>query len=358
VRERNHRVNLALAGEMAAGRLDALLFTQEDAAARGIHRLEQRALCRELHRLGIGDRTWIHPGADEAALPLISRVILLAARETPTAKRPIEVEFWPPESASTIPPYEDRTIAESVESQIAAAGGDRVVRGDLSTPVVLIYCQPPGREERDSAMRLADRLARLLSTRACVGLVDLSIPNGASVELMRTLIGRGLIAGLAAFAAWNTAGNSIGTVIPHLLCQAGERAVEPRSAAHYARLLECLADDWLYQSEVRPALNSNLRERGVLPANLGARRAEISREVACRLQPRVEALFNQQFRGVACAEGRLTAIDRLTIRLPWPRTFEVEVTIRLRTGRLQLNDRSNNPGPGSGGTTKAADDRG
>src|SRR5690606_5012050 len=73
--------------------------------------------------------------------------------------------------------------------------------------------------------------------------------------LMNLLHQSGLLGRLQGYAAWNTSGNSLGTVISHAVIQSYYRSIQQpddESSSH-SRLfyLSRLIEDWGYQSLVR-----------------------------------------------------------------------------------------------------------
>ncbi|MDQ2732397.1 MAG: DUF4127 family protein, partial [Armatimonadota bacterium] len=340
-RKRNFGINERLIQEVGRGAIDYLCLTQEDCAPTGLHRFEQAALRRSIQRLSLEDRVEIYPGADEAAMTLLARAVMTLSG-TSLSFKPV---YWSSSFGDTIPPYEDRPLNLSVAAQFRAAGcslGSDNLSGltangaaDETTPVETdeISLAIWGGEKPDGAGDLTEQFlswaAALLSRGGRVALVDAARPNGADDQFMQRLADESptILAGLSSFAAWNTAGNSLGTAIAHAVClHYGTRKGSHRPLAHYRFLFERLVDDWAYQSSVRGEINAELQQRGIFAGSLGAAAESVEAEIRQRLLPLATEIFDAQFKGVQSEEGTLAELKRLEVKLPWPRTFEVELS--------------------------------
>ncbi|WP_029214741.1 DUF4127 family protein [Kallotenue papyrolyticum] len=310
-RRRNHALNLQMLTYRATGVLDALLLLQEDASAAGPHLLEQQALRARAEELGIGPAVPIYPGADEGTQTLLARLIN-AARAPRFALR-----WSSPTGAAQIAPFEDRPLRETVQAHISAAGGQCVATDDAADVVLWVH-SPCSATETQAA---AQNIAQLIDAGQAVALADVHHPNGADPVLVQALADRGVLPRLIAYAGWNTAGNTLGTTIAHASawCCAQQQGLPARlRAAHERFLFERYVDDWGYQSVVRPALEAELRARGSDALNLGQEAGAVEALVRERLGAWAQALWR--------SGGWAGAPPALDIRLPWPRTFEVEVT--------------------------------
>src|SRR5690606_38859347 len=124
-----------------------------------------------------------------------------------------------------IPRYEDRPLAESVKGQIYAAGGVLVHTPQEAN--FMLFLNTPG-EAQDEAPRqdrstTVDTPGRNLLdfTEAILHYTDQGIPaavadvayaNGGDTAFVTLLLRRVGLKRLSAYAGWNTAGNTLGTV--------------------------------------------------------------------------------------------------------------------------------------------------
>ena len=330
VRRRNHAVNRALITLTADGVIDYLVLAQEDSAPVGIHVPELLALRGHVDEFRVADQVAIHPGADEVGIVLTAR-----HHARPGQPTRISVEYASPQGAEIIPQFEHQPISQTVESQIRAAGAHvtrqasdahLAVHTPVGPQVDIAEAPPMGlspalAEQADS---LAARTRAASAEGALVGIADLAYCNGADPELIAALQRSGADH-LAAFAGWNTAANTLGTVIAQLCIAAvvsGEADALPNVIGNEAArdFIACrLVDDYGYQSCVRKLAGEQAASIGANPFLLGARGAEIEQSVKQQLEP----FSHRAYSDLLGAPSALT--ERIRVSLPWQRLFEVEV---------------------------------
>lgn len=318
-RARNHAVNLKMIEALASQTFDFLLVTQEDCTQFGLHRREQDELTARARELEVCERFALHPGADEAALTLL-------AHHWNTQIR-FKIHWSDEVRKRDIAVFEDVPYEDALHSHIAAMGGQ--IAGD-EADVELFVNAPLGgsqKEESDDAKSarhaqlsaFCDAIAAAIGRGTPVALCDVGFPNGADDLLLSELEKRGILGQLAAFGGWNTAGNTTGTVLAQ--CAALFRNSNREEADELNRrfVFERLVDDWGYQSRVRAALESAARRQGFSPLNMNGQTVGI------------EAIARRELgdfaREIAPQFG--ARLEKLDVRLPWGRTFEVEVGAKL-----------------------------
>jgi hypothetical protein len=139
---------------------------------------------------------------------------------------------------------------------------------------------------------------------------DVAYPNGADPVLIELLLQRTPIDKLAAYGAWNTAGNTIGVALAQACVAQAAYSPEQR-LAQQRFLLHRFVEDWGYQHLVRSELHAEL---GV--SNLPAAEQQ---QVCAQIEVRLNALI-ERLPGFA---GRWR-IAPGSVRLPWQRLFEVD----------------------------------
>lgn len=316
VRARKHAVNRAAVELVGDGVIDVLHLLMEDVGPGGdrygVHKHEQRALRQLARELGVAERIALHNGTDEGASILLALLANTRAESRPALK------FLPVYSAadgsSQIPTFEDRPFGENLASFVDAVGAELTDDAGSADAVLAVhapYGSPP------NLAGFAARLARSVSSGMPVALID-TTTNCADEALMDHLRAEMKLDDLVAFSAWNTACNSLGTALAQLVIYL--RSDVPDARARNARLtIERLLDDYVYETLVRPRLNSQLEADGVNPWDLqdhaGSARemmAPLMRQVASEvLVPAVATPFS------------------FSATLPWPRTFEPRVSVRL-----------------------------
>jgi hypothetical protein len=313
-RTRNQRVHLALLELSAAGILTHLVFTQDDARARGVHLAERAGLQVQVTRRGVDDRVSIQSGTDEFGMLLVARALLAGAPSRPA----VAVTYVAPRDSARLMPFEDRPLAETVAAHLRLAGAT-VARGDASAALRLIVQTDRGAPRAAELVRESPRpviLADIDPTGAI---------QGADTLLTDALTRAGDFASLTGYGAWNTAGNAIGTAVAHGLVRwlamqdASMRSEPARQAAQAAFLLDRWLDDDLYKSRIRPGLIAAVRARGWDPFRLtDAQTAIVEEEIRTAVTRRVRT-----FGDLAPVIGpRCALTSPIEVRLPWGRTFE------------------------------------
>jgi hypothetical protein len=346
-RNRNLQLNLALLSLVKAGTVDELILLQDDARQFGLHRQDQAVLKDRLKQLGIEARVPIYNGADEGSNSLVSRTVLDKFRN----KLRVAVVYSSEKSREVIAPYEDHPLQFTVENQIRASGGIPVSEYDKADYTLFVNAPATSEEEFDLFLR---KLIKEMKESRYIALADLLFPaphrSGADERIIAALVREGLIDRFDGYAAWNTAGNTLGTAIPHAnmrvfyktkLNDSVERTARAE-VAHLEFLLHRYAGDYIYHDVVRLAVDRRLREEakdGTVTYQLAPEKyEEVNREVEQRLKAEVGKFFAEHFQNRSYTLAYYNNVKRaitlkglkdLKIYLPWPRTFEVVVEYKL-----------------------------
>lgn len=344
-RKRNLQINLAMLDLVRAGVVNQMILLQDDAREFGLHRQDQAALKSRLDEMGLEFLVPIYNGADEGAISLVSRAILDKFRY----KLRVAVIYSSEKSRDIIAPYEDHPLQYTVESQIRAAGGVPVSEYDKSD--YTLFVNAPGTSDEEFDLFLKKMFKELREVRY-VALADLLFPkphsSGADERVIAALKRENMIDRLAGYAAWNTAGNTLGTVIPHANMRVfyktklndGVERTSRAEAAHLEFLLHRYAGDYLYHDIVRFDINRRLREESedVIYQLAPEKYERVNQEVEQKLRAEIEKFFDENFRDRAHTLAYYNNVKRsitlkglkdLKIYLPWPRTFEVVVEYKL-----------------------------
>jgi hypothetical protein len=342
---RDLQISLAMIDLVREGVVDSLLLLQDDARLYGLHRQTQRVLRAKLQAYRLEDRIPIYNGTDEGSLALVSRAILDKFR----SKVRVAVVYSSDASRTVIAPYEDHPLQFTVESQIKAAGG--VLVNDPAEADYTLYVNAPETDQQEFAAFLKRMIAELKAGKP-VALADILFPaphhSGADERIIQALVRENVIDKFTAYAAWNTAGNTLGTTIPaanmrvffrRALFDSPERSARA-TVAHLEFLLHRFVGDYLYHDIVRFGINAELRRSPTDPTDEFTPELydRINRETGQRLRPRLEKFFADHFKGrtypLAIYDNkpravRINELKALEIHLPWPRTFEVTVDYKF-----------------------------
>ncbi|TFU15770.1 DUF4127 family protein [Thermus tengchongensis] len=214
------------------------------------------------------------PGADEAGQVLLLRALRPGLR--------VAVAYEEAALAERVTPYEGLPLRETVAGLLRSAGAREVALGEGPDLVLYAY---GGRNPRRAIQDLLH-----LMPRFPVALADLSRVNRGDPGLMAYLQGLGLYGRLAAYAAWGTPANNLGSA----LAQGGLFLTDQEGR------LKCLAEAYFayWWGEVgRPWVRSRFSEP--LPEGASAVKA---------LWPYLELEGHQ--------------VDLLRVEFPWGRSFE------------------------------------
>ena len=370
-RARNNAVNRAMVDWVEEGIFDYLLLPQDDTLDYGWNVAEARGLQQLIRARKLGEHAITYPGADEIGCLLLARFICRSAGFAP--------RVWPRFSGSTgstvITEYEDRPVGELLKAHLAPLGG--IVADSPQDADLTLFLNAPvarqgngdsqwmiqrdlgemrrrmpasfhgwferfigtegfaaTRREMESPGRNPEEFVRALvgavkSGRA-VALADVAFVNAADIVLGELLCEHPEAAMLVAYGGWNTAGNTLGTVLAQavirILALRGGPTRE-QSAAHLEFLFLRYVDDLFYQGHERTrSMVEDLPSMGITPTQEllpNDKVPEIERRLASRLQAsavNLQTLF-QRSNGV-----RHVSVSR--IHLPWGRLFEVGFDVR------------------------------
>jgi hypothetical protein len=366
-RARNHAVNRAMLAWLAEGIFDYLLLPQDDTADYGWNIAEARELQALIRAQGLTDRAITYPGADEIGCLLLARY---ACRRAGFAPR-----VWPRYSSVTTPTvvtaYEDRPIHELLKAHLGPLDGF-VAESPEGADLVLFVngparqqgvgeCQwlieqgpdtvraqlPPDfhpyldelaasqefratRDEMQTPHRSPEEFVRALLAALASGrpvaLADVAFVNGADLILGNLLVQHPEVVSLAAYGGWNTAGNTLGTV----LAQAAIRVLALRSgttreqmAAHLEFLYLRFLDDYFYQAcERTRCLVEDLPALGIWPTEGRLPAPDQAATVEARARERL-ARAAADLRAHFLHSGLVRDLHVDHIHLPWRRLFEV-----------------------------------
>ncbi|WP_119069974.1 DUF4127 family protein [Aggregatilinea lenta] len=322
-RGRNHQINLAALNLLADDTLDLLVLSSDDTSEYGLSSQEKRALRTYADQLGLGDGLLMYPGADEVGCALVARLVNRQADRVPR----FQPAYIMPGGDQIVAAFEDGPIYATVERQIRAAGAQLV--GD--DPDVVLVINPPLGPDADwprsytpdeAAARLpsleeaVEQIAAAVEAGQRVAVADVAHANGADAAFFDLLRERVPLDRLAAYGAWNTAGNTLGTVIAQA-CAALYASTPDQQAAQRRFLAHRFIEDWMYQrytrDEIRTWLGETTEQREPSPDNLDTTSMLIQVTLA-------RALADLPgFEGLALRNARL----------PWDRTFEVDFDLKF-----------------------------
>jgi len=324
-RARDRNTDLYALQLTADGSFDRIVIGQDDAGRVGLHLRDLAALRSFAGRWLTPERASIEPGADELGMILTGAEL---AREAHLVPR-IRVRYSRAGAGNDQDPLEFAPIDTTIGDVIRACGGVRVPDDDASADIDLFvrvaHTSPADESAFVDAIAAATADGSKLPRPAVADLTFLDSDDPAEQRaLVEAMIARGIAGKIDAFASWNTTANTIGTAVPVAIATlAGHVTGNYDPVMHAQFMLDRYADDYAFHDFVRPSLNDELDKVGIadhdyLPPEAASFAASENR---AELWPRALALLESIY--------PLYNDMGLTITLPWDRTFETELDVRL-----------------------------
>jgi hypothetical protein len=333
-RARNRDVDLFALRIAAEGGFDRIVLGQDDAGPVGLHLRDLAALRSFAAAWLPPSRASIEPGADELGMVLLSAAL---AREAGFVPR-VRVLYSRPDGASVNDPLEFAPIATTIADLIRSCGAVQVTGSDPQPHEVDLFVRVPATDAADE-LAFVTAIERAIAPApgrpelpVAVAVADLSFlaanDYAQQKQLTQELIARRIAGRVDAFASWNTVANTVGTALPEAVAAlAGRRLGTYDARAHATFTFMRYADDVAFHADVRPQLNADLTAQGVddhtlLLPEVARRAASENRAALWREGLDLLAQIEPQFRDAG-----------FTLTLPWDRTFETELDVRLAPAR-------------------------
>jgi hypothetical protein len=323
-RARDRDVDLFALGEAARGGFDRVVLGQDDAGPVGLHLRDIAALRAYTARWVPPGHAAIEPGADELGMALVAAALAHQAAYTPR----VRVIYSRADGGAVEDPIEFAPVATSIGDLIVTCGAVQVDDPAAAADVDLFVKVPATGADDEHAF--VERIAHDATSAGTPlpAIADLSFlaedDYAQQRALTRDLIARGIAGRIGAFASWNTVANTVGTTLPEAIAVlVGKRLGTYDPTAHARFTLMRYVDDIAFHDDVRPQLNADLEEQGVedhtylLPGAAGAT-ADENRTLLWRDGLAMLHQIEPEFRDAG-----------FTITLPWDRTFETELDLRL-----------------------------
>ena len=314
-RGKNFRANIKMLEMMGQGIFSYFIIGRDDSWPYSQSQKEARnmqALTGSLPKYHYAN----FASADETGMLLLTRAV-----NDLTFQVPFVYAFYSPGTGSqTVPAYQGTTIGELMDNNILVTGGYKISapeRADLIIAVgmplngVTLEAAVPENTEtlRPEVKVFVDEMAGYLDRGKRLTLDDAAFSNGADNSLMAEVAKRKLLPKLAAYAGWNTAGNSTGYAISQGMLSALTSPQE-RERLISIRLL----DDWAYQANVRQTVKRDVvHPGGASLVNLGS------------LRPKIEEATTEGLKVFAGKYFPGYNIQGLRATHPWNRMFEVKI---------------------------------
>ena len=297
--------------------IDEFTILQDDSNARGYTAMDRERVLKVVNERGIDLDTY--PGADEAGLTLLARAATRIEQ-----RHPHIYVAYPREGAhNVVPIYEDREIHKTMSAQIKSAGAVECFSEDEADLVLYcnlndtctydVYLNYTKQTDESYIPAFVERMAKTLGSGRGVAVADVAYCNSGDLALLGEMEKSFGLGKLWGYAGWNTASNTLGTVI----CHAVLRYLYGDSPTHRAFLALRVLDDAVYMADVRRTMMLEGYGKGgaLIPKN-----GEACELIVKRINERAGECFP------SIAE-KYEAVDAY---LPWHRLFEIGLEIKER----------------------------
>lgn len=323
-RARNRDVDLFALREASQGGFDRVVLGQDDAGPVGLHLRDLAALRGFAARWVPPGRASIEPGADELGMALVGAAL---ARQAKLAPR-VRVVYSRADGGSINDPIEFAPISTTIADLIRTCGGVMVPTAGGAADIDL-FVNVPDTSDADEASFVAAIGADVGANGAPLAAVaDLTFLRSEDYaqqrRLTELLIGANLAGRVGSFASWNTTANTVGTALPAAIAVlAGRKLGSYDARAHATFTLMRYVDDVAFHDDVRPKLNSDLTAAGI------ADHTYLAPDAARRTDSQNRALLWPAGLDLLARIAPQFRDAGFTITLPWDRTFETELDVRL-----------------------------
>lgn len=366
-RVRDLQTNLAAIKLVQDKIIEQLILGQDDAKPKGVHVADRERLIAEVNKLNLQSKIGVQPGADELSMLSLARALGDKYNYQPK----IKAVYSSDAIRNQVMPYEDRPLHQTVSFQIESVGAKEVQTEAEADILFYVYAS---RFEKGRAESFAEEIAaaakkpgmyngKTVSRKFIVADVDpKGDVQGADPNFTRELLKRKIFLSYmpAGYAAWNTAGNTVGTALPHgvifslayknlfdvnaeqsqAMKNGGRKPNASESIKQSQKIartqlwftMNRLLDDYVYHSLVRPEAGKFIRDNKLNSLRLsadGKQKVEnfirermnyyISEEKINNISTNLPILLYNNL-SVSCG-----GLKDFSIYLPWERTFEAEL---------------------------------
>ena len=207
---------------------DTLNIPKDDNGEYGMSAMDSQVMLNEVNRLGISHRVYIYPGTDEVACNIFTRIFCESKSYLPR----VYVRYSATNAPFVVPKYEDRLLGESIKWQIHSAGGIFEECAEFSDCMLAVNMSGTKqveasrqKEDIDSAFRTSINIHEFLNyikfyrkiMDKSIGIAEISCCNGCENSFMEMMMQLDVFPYITAFGGWNTAQNTIGVVLSHII---------------------------------------------------------------------------------------------------------------------------------------------
>lgn len=344
----NAALNAQLLKLTADGVITKLIIGQDDGEVFGLPNIVKEQFHRQASALKLSpNRAALTRGADEVAQTLLCSIYqYFHGFNAPK----IFVMYNNPHSAEKIMPYMPNPVKETIREKIYLSGALPVQTAAAAD--FILYVNIGSDKTIDNRFNNAKDVKQLLISAKPVALIDLSEDFRACDTLLPVLINNNApLNRLIAYAGWNTTSNAAGTALAQAILFT-ERQSNDSSAASQLRLYQNnlaflnarFLEDYFYLKHDIDKLNSILEEHSIDRYNINNdipfANSQLQELFTASVKKLISSRGWQETVKLKTTDGPLTikpaALD-VTVQLPWHRTFEIDVELKMFLSVQQEN---------------------
>jgi len=306
------------------GIIDFFIIPQDDSTTFGFPSIDQRRVREYIDNNLLHNKIYLYPGGDEVGLTLISRTINDYKEYNPK----IYVIYASEKGKNSIPSFEDRPIDVTINYHISATKSIRVNSYNEADIILFINngSEFLGKYDKNTSISydknrclpfLIDQIEYFIKLGKVVGIGDVLYCNEADETLLKFLKENDLLFKISGYAGWNTASNTLGTVLANLISFYYSRDERKKNLFLVKRYI----DDYIYMGKVREKIINyieGLNLKGINRFNLDYLKKEM--EIKCKEE------MSGEINIFLC--GIYQFIKDFEISFPWNRTFEIDLKIK------------------------------
>ena len=337
-RVRDLKINRATVDLVKDKTIDYLILSQDDAKPKGIHVADRENLIALTKKLKLTGKIAVQPGADEVSMLLLARSLSDKYDFHPT----IKAVYSSANAANSVMPFEDRPLKQTVGFHIKAVGGRETTDEKAADLLFYVYAS---RDEKESAQKFAAEIKEKLAQNKQIIVADVDPKGdvqGGDISFTAQLAEQKILPRINSYAAWNTAGNTIGTTLPQGVIFALAKAKLLQSNEARERILTAenwftfhrVLDDYYFHNIVRAKAKNYIRENNWNAFRLSGEATVKVENYSLNLLEDSFTELSKDYFGASSQilDGNLTCEmpSNLTFDLPWNRTFEADINFDLQ----------------------------
>ena len=337
-RVRDLKINREVVDLVKDKTIDFLILSQDDAKPKGVHVADRENLIALTKKTKLTERIAVQPGADEVSMLLLARSLSDKFNFHPTVK----AVYSSTDAANSVMPFEDRPLKQTVALHIKAVGGREVADEKKADLLFYVYAT---RFEKNSAGEFAAEIKNQIAKNKQVIVADIDPKGdvqGGDVSFTAQLAAAQILPRINSYAAWNTAGNTIGTTLPQGVIFALAKAKLLKSDAAKTRILTAenwftfhrVLDDYYFHNIVRAKAKDYIKENKWNAFRLSDEATGRVEDYSLNLLKTSFSELSKDYFGAHSPDSNGNLMcekpSNLTFDLPWNRTFEADISFNLR----------------------------